>query len=152
MSRMKRWWGELTSVAKGITALASACLVIIGLLGWITVKVTSISDNFKKAVAVVPVVEQHTRDISIIKSDYVKSDQLREHEKFMITEIDLMIDDSMSRLVNGDYLGTRYVSRLVYYRDNLSFLTSKQKSMINTIEKAYDKQEFNKNRKLTIDK
>lgn len=142
MSKMKKWWDELTNVAKGITVLAAACGVIISLLTWITVKVTSISSDFKKAVAVVPIVEQHTKDIDGIKTNYVLLDQFEEHRRFIITEIDLMIDDTMNRVANGEYLGTRHVSRLVYYRDNLSFLSSKQISMINTIEKVYNQQEF----------
>lgn len=144
MSKIRSWWNELTNLAKGLTAIAGACGVIIGLLGWITIKVTSISSDFKKAVAVVPIVEQHTKDISKIKSDYVLRDSFDEHRKFIITEIDLIIDDTMDRVSKGEYLGTRYVSRLVYYRDNLSFLTSKQKSMIDTIERVYNKQEFRK--------
>lgn len=144
MSKMKKWWSDLTNVAKAITALAGACGVIIGLLTWITVKVTSISSDFKKAVAVVPIVEQHTKDINGIKANYVLLEQFDEHRKFLVTEIGLMIDDTMDRVAKGEYLGTRYVSRLVYYRDNLSFLSSKQKSMINTIERVYDKQEFNR--------
>lgn len=144
MSKMKKWWDELTNVAKMITALAGACGVIIGLLTWITVKVTTISSDFKKAVAVVPIVEQHTDEISKIKNDYVLRDSFEEHKRFIITEIDLMIDDTMDMVVEGKYLGTRYVSRLVYYRDNLSFLTSKQRSMINTIERVYNQQEFHR--------
>lgn len=144
MSKIRSWWNELTNLAKGLTAIAGACGVIIGLLGWITIKVTSISSDFKKAVAVVPIVEQHTKDISKIKSDYVLRDSFDEHRKFIITEIDLIIDDTMDRVTKGEYLGTRYVSRLVYYRDNLSFLTSKQKSMIDTIERVYNKQEFHR--------
>lgn len=144
MSKIRSWWNELTNLAKGLTAIAGACGVIIGLLGWITIKVTSISSDFKKAVAVVPIVEQHTKDISKIKSDYVLRDSFDEHRKFIITEIDSIIDDEMDRVSKGEYLGTRYVSRLVYYRDNLSFLTSKQKSMIDTIERVYNKQEFHR--------
>lgn len=140
MSKIKNWLNELTNTAKMVTAISSACGVIIGLLAWITIKVTDISSDFKKAVSVVPVVEQNTRDINEIKATYVMATQFDEHRKFIITEIDMMIDDTLQRISNKQYLGMKYINRLTYYRDNFSFLSNKQKQLIDYIEKVADKQ------------
>lgn len=134
---------RLSNTAKAITAIGAACSLIIGLLISITIKVTSIANDFKKAVSVVPIVEQNTAEIVWIKSNYVLRETLDEHIKFIITEIDFMIDETMSRISDGEQLGGRYINRLVYYRDNLSYLSNKQKTLINYIEKVYEKQEFN---------
>ena len=141
MTKFKQFILDLSSTAKAITAIIGACSVIIGLLLSITIKVTSIANDFNKAVAVVPIVERHTKDIEGFKKGYVIRNDFDEHRRFVITEIDVMIDDTMRRVENNQKLGTRYVSRLIYYRDNLSFLSNKQISMINVIEKFYNKQE-----------
>lgn len=145
MSKIKNWLNELTNTAKMITAISSACGIIIGLLTWITVKVTTISSDFKKAVSVVPIVEQNTRDIEDIKNNYVMGNKFDEHQKFIITEIDMMIDDTMQRIANNQYLGMKYVNRLIYYRDNLTFLSNKQKQLIDYIERKADKQTVDSN-------
>lgn len=153
MSKIRNWLNELTNTAKMITAISSACGVIIGLLAWITVKVTDISSDFKKAVSVVPIVEQNTRDIAEIRSTYVMGNKFDEHQKFIITEIDMMIDDTMQRISNKQYLGMKYVNRLIYYRDNLTFLSNKQKQLIDYIEKVADKQTYDRdNHVQSIDK
>lgn len=133
---------KLSNTAKAITAIGAACSLIIGLLISITIKVTSIANDFKKAVSVVPIVEQNTTEIAWIKSNYVLRETFEEHRKFIITEIDFMVDETMTRISNGEQLGGRYINRLVYYRDNLSYLSNKQKTLINYIERVYEKQEF----------
>lgn len=144
MGRLKSWTEKLTTTAKVISALTVISSTIIGLLTFITVKVTMISTEFKKAVAIVPIVEQNTRDIADLKISFrdnaIIANKLEEQQKYIVTEIDMMIDDSYNRIVNKQPLGMKYVNRLVYYRDNLTFLSNKQKMLINHIERVADKQ------------
>ncbi len=142
MGKVGKLIDKLSNTAKAITAIGAACSLIIGLLISITIKVTSIANDFKKAVSVVPIVEQNTTEIAWIKSNYVLRETFEEHRKFIITEIDFMIDETMARISNHEQLGGRYINRLVYYRDNLSYLSNKQKTLINYIERVYEKQEF----------
>ncbi len=136
----KEFINELTNTARIITALSGACIVIIGLLGWISLKITNISTDFRKAVAIVPVVEQNTKDIADIKNNYVIASKFEEHQKFVITEIDTMIDECNDKIIRKKPLNTSKVNKLIYYRDNLNFLTYKQKKVINYIEKIADRQ------------
>lgn len=142
MGKVGKLIDKLSNTAKAITAIGAACSLIIGLLISIAIKVTSIANDFKKAVSVVPIVEQNTTEIAWIKSNYVLREAFEEHRKFIITEIDFIIDETMTRISNHERLGGRYINRLVYYRDNLSYLSNKQKTLINYIERVYEKQEF----------
>lgn len=138
--KIKEFIDKLTDTAKIITALSGACVVIIGLLSWISIKITTISSDFKKAVAIVPTVEQNTRDIADIRSNYVIASKFEEHQKFIITEIDVIIDECSERISQKLSLDMKKVNKLIYYRDNLNFLSNKQKNIINFIEKTADRQ------------
>lgn len=148
MGRLKSWTEKLTTTAKIVSALMTIGGAIIGLLTFITVKITFISTEFKKAVAIVPIVEQNTRDIADLKISFrdnaIIANKLEEQQKYIVTEIDMMIDDSYNRIINKQPLGMRYVNKLIYYRDNLTFLSNKQKMLINHIEKVADKQTMSK--------
>ena len=143
---MQKIISKITEVSKTFIAITSAIGVIISMLGWITIKVTSIANDFKSAVSVVPIVKAQSIELDYIKNNYILSatyykDMNEIKQVYILSEIDFMITASLSRMYKKLPLGASYVNKLVFYRDNLSFLSNQQINNINRIEDAYRKQE-----------
>lgn len=134
---------RITEMSKTVVAISGAITTIIGLLGWIGFQTYKISSDFKKAVAIVPVVEQHSKDIEQLKQDvritYNTVAILDDHTKFIITELDDMIDICAKHVAENQDLDMNIVNKLLYYRDNLNIISNKQKRLINSIERAADR-------------
>lgn len=156
-SSMKEKWKNLSETMKIISTVISSTLIIGGTLStgvvWMNNTVSGISDKIDRAVQAAEdakknadAIEKNRKAIEEIRVSYTPLEEHLEHEKFIITQIDLEIDETMQRVAEGKYVGTRYVNTLKYYYDTFDFLTSKQKSMIETIIRYYDRQEMrNKN-------
>lgn len=135
---------KLTEASKVVVAISSAIGVIISLLGWISIQIYSFSSSFKKAIELIPVVEQNSLDIKEIKKNYMSYSDHRVdiseiQQKYIITEIDALINIATYKLSINDNSVVPIVNRLVFYRDNLSFLTNQQINNINYIEKKADR-------------
>ena len=135
---------KLTEASKVVVAISSAIGVIISLLGWISIQIYSFSASFKKAIELIPVVEQNSLDIKEIKKNYMsyrdhRADISEIQQKYIVTEIDALINIATYKLSINDNSVVHIVNRLVFYRDNLSFLTNQQINSINYIEKKADR-------------
>lgn len=107
--------------------------------------INNVGEDLKAAAKAAVQAEANRLAIEEIKEKYTPLSWHDEHTKFIVTQIDLEIDETMSRVAEGKYIGTRYVNTLRYYYNTLTFLSSKQKSMIETILRYYERQERRRN-------
>lgn len=133
---------EFSRISLAIFGFGSTVLSV---LIWIGVKVSTISSDFRKVVSLVPIVESNTHEIEYIKQKYTLADEYKRDideikQKYILTEIDFMINETLNRIYKKQNIGMVYVNRLVFYRNNLGFLTNQQINNINYIEKVAEKQ------------
>lgn len=92
----------------------------------------------------IPLVQQLVKDLKAIQEEFKAQESYRktvdELKIYTVSEIDWLINDSKFRIQNNSSLGYNYIQRLEYYKDNISFLTLKQKKDIEYILKVYYKQ------------
>lgn len=136
---------KITEFSKMSMAIFGFGSTVISVLIWIGVQVSNISQDFKKAVSIVPVVEQNTKDIDYIKQRYLMAEDYKKdineiEQKYILTEIDFMINETLTRIYRKQNIGMVDVNRLIFYKNNLSFLTNQQINNINYIERVADKQ------------
>lgn len=141
---MNKLLNKITEASKVVVAVSGAIGVIISLLTWISIQIYSFSNGVKKAIQVIPIVEQNSRDIYDIRKNYILSNEYRQdineiEQKYIVTEIDYLISSALDKLNKNEPLAMVEVNRLVFYRNNLSFLTHQQVNNINYIEKRADK-------------
>lgn len=142
---MKNLIKKITEFSKISLTIFGFCSTVLSVLIWIGVKVSSISEDFKRAVSVVPIVESNSRDIEYIKQKYTLIDNYNQDmdeikQKYILTEIDFMINETLTRIYKKQNIGMVYVNRLIFYKNNLTFLTNQQINNINYIEKVAEKQ------------
>lgn len=144
-NKIKDWSETMKVIATIITSTTIIGGFVIGGAIKLDKTLTETTTKINKAVEAVNQVERNTEAIKEIKATYTPLVLHNEMEKYAITQIDLEIDETMARVANNEYVGTRYVSTLKFYYDNFNFLSSKQRSMIEIIMKYYDKQEMRNN-------
>lgn len=145
MGKFTNKWKELSDFIKTSTIIIGCFLALgSGMLNYYK-KFDEFVEKVDKVVEKSSQIEENRKAIEEIKLNYTPLILYDEHTKFIITQIDLEIDETMSRVAKREYIGTRYVQALKYYYDNFTFLSSKQKSSIEVIMRYYDKQELRNN-------
>lgn len=142
MGQLKEKWKDLSDFIK-ISSVIIVCFgsIMTGMFRFYQ-KVDVFMKKFENTVNAAEQVSLNKTEIEKIKKEYTPLTMHDEHTKYIITQIDLEIDETMERVSEKKYVGTRYANTLKYYYDSFSFLTSKQRSMIDVILKYYERQEL----------
>lgn len=143
---MKNMIKKIAEFSKISLAIFGFCSTALSVLIWIGVKVSTISGDFRRVVSLIPVVESNTNEIESIKRKYALIDTYNKDmdeikQKYILTEVDFLINETLSRIYKKEHIGMVYVNRLIYYKKNLSFLTNQQISHIEYIERVAEKQQ-----------
>lgn len=139
-SNFKKILGLIKDIGGAITGVG----LISGAVIYVGTQINNVANTIQDYNDTIPLVKQLVQDLKTIQEEFKVQESYRktvdELKIYTVSEIDWLINDSKFRIQNKLSLGYNYIQRLEYYKDNISFLTLKQKKDIEYILKVYYKQ------------